>query len=47
MTDKDILSRHGFTQTQAANAMRKAPVDRSQAEQALIVALVAPRRGQS
>jgi len=40
MNDQAILARHGFTPAQAANAMRKSPVKRSQAEKSLILALV-------
>jgi hypothetical protein len=40
MTDEAILTAHGFTQTQAADAMCKSPVRRSEAEKALVAALV-------
>jgi hypothetical protein len=40
MTDDAILAAHGFTQTQAADAMCKSPVRRSDAEKALVAALV-------
>jgi hypothetical protein len=40
MTDQAILIRYGFTPTQAANAMRKAPAKRTATEQALVRELV-------
>lgn len=45
MTDKNILSKHGFTQTQAHRAIAKPVHKRTDAEQALIVALVTLHRG--
>jgi hypothetical protein len=45
MNDQAILARHGFTPAQAANAMRKSPVKRSQAETSLILALVQHAKG--
>ena len=44
MTDEAILAAHGFTQTQAADAIGKRPGDRSEAEKALVVALVRSTR---
>lgn len=40
MTDSDILEAHGFTQTQAADAIAKEPKDRTWAERDLIKDLV-------
>lgn len=45
MDDAQILEQHGFTPTQAANAMAKPPAKRTPAEQALIVALCAIAKG--
>jgi hypothetical protein len=40
MTDEEILTAHGFTQTQAADAIAKDPKDRTWAERDLIKDLV-------
>lgn len=45
MNEEDILSEHGFTKAQTNRAIAKPVHKRTDAEQALIVALVTLHRG--